>query len=80
MQTICASFDVPLLINIIDGGRTPVLPKRAYIDLGYQIAIYPGAGFLVAAEAMKSVYRTLGQFGSSVDVDVPLRDTKRAPN
>jgi 2-methylisocitrate lyase-like PEP mutase family enzyme len=42
MEKICASFDAPLLVNVVDGGSTPVLSKQAYIDLGYQIAIYPG--------------------------------------
>jgi 2-methylisocitrate lyase-like PEP mutase family enzyme len=74
MEKICASFDAPLLVNAVEGGRTPVLSKQAYIDLGYQIAIYPGTGFMAAAQALHSVYGTLKATGSSVDVDVPLRD------
>ena len=74
MEKVCASFDAPLLVNVVDGGSTPVLSKQAYIDLGYQIAIYPGTGFMAAAEALHSVYGTLKRTGASLDLDVPLRD------
>jgi 2-methylisocitrate lyase-like PEP mutase family enzyme len=74
MEKICSNFDVPLLINVVDGGSTPVLSKQEYIDLGYQVAIYPGTGFMAAAHALNSVYRTIKETGSSVEVDVPLRD------
>ena len=58
----------------VDGGSTPVLSKQDYIDLGYQVAIYPGTGFLACAHALNSVYGTIKETGSSVDVEVPLRD------
>ena len=74
MERICASFDAPLLVNVVDGGSTPVLSKQEYIDLGYQVAIYPGTGFLACAHALNSVYGTIKETGSSVDVEVPLRD------
>ena len=74
MERICASFHAPLLVNVVDGGSTPVLSKQDYIDLGYQVAIYPGTGFLACAHALNSVYGTIKETGSSVDVEVPLRD------
>ena len=74
MERICASCDAPLLVNVVDGGSTPVLSKQEYIDLGYQVAIYPGTGFLACAHALNSVYGTIKETGSSVDVEVPLRD------
>ena len=52
MEKICSSFDTPLLVNVVDGGSTPVLSKQDYIDLGYQIAIYPGTGFMATAQAL----------------------------
>ena len=74
MERICANFDAPLLVNVVDGGSTPALSKQDYIDLGYQVAIYPGTGFLACAHALNSVYGTIKETGSSVDVEVPLRD------
>ena len=74
MSKICTNFDTPLMVNVVDGGSTPVLSKQAYIDLGYQIAIFPATGFLATAHALHSVYKTLKETGSSVGVEVPLRD------
>ena len=34
----------PLLVNVVEGGKTPVLSKQRYIELGYQMAIYPATG------------------------------------
>ena len=74
MERICANFDAPLLVNVVDGGSTPVLSKQDYIELCYKLDIYPGTGFLACAHALNSVYGTIKETGSSVDVEVPLRD------
>ncbi len=72
MQKICASFDLPLIANMVEGGRTPVLPAQQLAQLGYKIAIFPGTGFLAAGAALESIYHTLKQEGSSNNVAVPL--------
>ena len=44
MARIGRHFDVPLLANMADGGRTPILPKQRLEELGYRIAIFPATG------------------------------------
>jgi 2-methylisocitrate lyase-like PEP mutase family enzyme len=65
MARIGRHFDVPLLANMADGGRTPVLPKERLEALGYKIAIFPATGFLAAAKALQRVYTVLKEKGSS---------------
>src|SRR5688500_10690030 len=72
MKQICASFDVPLIANMVEGGRTPVLSAAELTALGYKIAIFPAAGFLAAGAALESVYRTLEREGSSINATTPL--------
>lgn len=74
MERICASFDLPLLVNVVDGGRTPVLSRDRYRALGYRMAIFPATAFLAMGAALNSVYRTLKETGSSLDLPVPLAD------
>ena len=74
MEKICRSFDLPLLVNVVEGGRTPVLTKEAYQALGYSIAIFPGTGFLAVGAALEAVYRTLRETGASVSLPVPVAD------
>jgi len=72
MEKICTSFELPLIANMVEGGRTPVLPARQLAQIGYKIAIFPGTGFLAAGAALESIYQTLKQDGSSNNVTVPL--------
>ncbi|MEQ9643380.1 MAG: isocitrate lyase/PEP mutase family protein [Alphaproteobacteria bacterium] len=74
MRRICGSFDKPLLANMVDGGRTPVLSAEVLADLGYAIAIYPATGFLAVGQALNDVYTHLRRTGSSAGVPTPLYD------
>jgi 2-methylisocitrate lyase-like PEP mutase family enzyme len=72
MQRIGETFDVPLLANMVEGGRTPILSKAELEKLGYKIAIYPVAGLLAAASALQSVYAHLKSTGSTLNWDGEL--------
>lgn len=74
MEIIGKRFDLPLLVNVVEGGKTPVLTAQEYADLGYQVAIYPAAGFLAVGHALTSVYTTLKRTGASTELDVPIAD------
>ncbi len=74
MRIIGDRFDKPLLANIVDGGRTPVLGVDELREIGYQMAIFPATGFLAMGQALDSVYRHIHQQGSSKGVATPLYD------
>jgi 2-methylisocitrate lyase-like PEP mutase family enzyme len=74
MARIGRSFAKPLLANMVDGGKTPVLSRERLQALGYAIAIFPGTGFLAAGAALRSVYDTIRKTGSSTGVTAPLYD------
>ena len=74
MERICAAFDLPLLVNVVEGGSTPVLSKQRYIELGYQMAIYPALAFLALGKAVEDVYGHLKTTGSSVGTQDRLAD------
>jgi 2-methylisocitrate lyase-like PEP mutase family enzyme len=65
MAAIGKRFDKPLLANMADGGRTPILSKARLEQLGYRIAIFPATGFLATAKALANVYGVLKDKGSS---------------
>lgn len=72
METICRRLDKPCLANMADGGRTPILTNARLREVGYRMAIFPSAGFLAASAALRSVYGTLRDEGSSRGATVPL--------
>ncbi len=74
MATICRSIDAPKLVNVVEGGSTPVLAAEEYKKMGYAIAIYPAAGFLAMGAALQTVYARIRETGSSIGADAPLAD------
>jgi 2-methylisocitrate lyase-like PEP mutase family enzyme len=65
MDTIGRSFDVPLLANMVEGGRSPILSRADLERLGFKLAIFPVAGFLAMAAALRSVYGEILATGST---------------
>ena len=72
MERIGRTFDVPLVANMVEGGRTPILDAATLQRLGYRLAIFPALGFLAAGAALTRAYEGLKANGSSVGLDVPL--------
>ncbi len=72
METIGRSFDLPLVANMVEGGRTPILGADELERVGYRLAIFPALGLLAAGEAMQRAFAGLKTRGSSVGLDVPL--------
>jgi methylisocitrate lyase len=56
----------PNVANMIEGGKTPVLPKEQLVELGFQIILYPLAGLFSAAKVMEDVFRKLKQDGTTL--------------
>jgi 2-methylisocitrate lyase-like PEP mutase family enzyme len=68
MVRIGQEIDAPLLANMVEGGRTPILPAARLRQIGYNIAIYPAVGFLAVAAAAERVYGHLLKHGDSTGV------------
>lgn len=74
MRRIGETFrGVPLLANMVQGGRTPPLDRVTLQELGYRIAIHPGLAFLATGAAVEAA---LGDLKADRPVSVPLYDFK----
>jgi len=74
MSRIGSAFDLPLVANMVEKGRTPVLTRAELESIGYRIAIFPVSALLAAVRSMTGVYQTLKMNGSTAGIDVPLAD------
>ncbi|MBK7658565.1 MAG: isocitrate lyase/PEP mutase family protein [Betaproteobacteria bacterium] len=74
MRTIGRSFDLPLLANMVEKGRTPVLTKPELEAIGYRLAIFPMTAMLAALHGMAQAYAHLAAEGSSKGDATPLYD------
>lgn len=71
VKAISEAIDRPLLANMVNGGRTPLMPASELQSLGYRIAIYPALGFLAQGHAIRHAYQDLLDHGVTTDA-VPL--------
>ncbi|MGK7868757.1 isocitrate lyase/PEP mutase family protein [Falsiroseomonas sp. E2-1-a20] len=60
----------PLFANMVEGGRTPIVPADRLHAMGYRIAIYPAVGFLTVAAALTKAYGQLKADGHSNNMGV----------
>ena len=59
MQRYCAEVDGPKMANLIEGGRTPILPLPQLERIGYKIAVFPLTLLNVSIQAMRAALRSL---------------------
>ncbi len=72
MRDACSRINKPMMVNMADGGKTPILPAHALQDIGYSISIFPAMASLAAAAAAESALMNLKQNGTSLSPEVPL--------
>jgi 2-methylisocitrate lyase-like PEP mutase family enzyme len=68
--------DVPLLVNVFKGGKTPMLPIQRLEQMGYRIAIYPSETQRAAIHAMRTTLATLKREGTTESIDTMLTTFK----
>jgi 2-methylisocitrate lyase-like PEP mutase family enzyme len=66
LQEIGRRSPAPNVANMIEGGKTPVLPRQQLADLGFQLILYPLTALFAAAHVMESMYRTLQAEGTTL--------------
>jgi len=75
MSRIGMTFpDHPLIANMVEKGRTPILSKLELEQLGYKIAIFPVTALLASVQAMTKAYEHFKDTGSSINNPVDLYD------
>lgn len=55
----------PLMVNMVEGGRTPILPANELGEMGYRLVIWPDTTMAAAAFAMREALATLKRDGTS---------------
>ena len=68
--------NIPLLVNVFKGGKTPMLPKNRLEKMGYRIAIYPSETQRAAIHAMRTALSTLKREGTTESIDANLTTFK----
>jgi 2-methylisocitrate lyase-like PEP mutase family enzyme len=72
MRRACEAFDLPMMANLSNGGKTPMLPAETLAQIGYAFGIYPSLTSLSAAAAMEQALRALKDHGDGSGGGQPL--------
>ncbi len=65
MVMINKAIKVYTLANMVEGGRTPMLPNQELEALGYNLVIYPTASTYLTTKAMLTLMETLKKEGTT---------------
>ena len=72
MDLACGRFAgrIPMLANMVEGGKTPVIDAQSLGQKGYRIVIFPGGTARAVAHTLQAYYGSLHQHQTSL----PWRD------
>ena len=74
-ETFAKAIGAPLLANMTEFGRTPLLPAKALEALGCKMVIWPVTALRMAAKAHEDLYTTIREEGSATSL-LPRMQTR----
>jgi 2-methylisocitrate lyase-like PEP mutase family enzyme len=79
MRTLCTRFKgrTPTLANLVEGGRTPILPTPLLQEIGYRVAIYPNSLTRAFAHAGSELMAMLKETGTTAGFANRMFDHRR---
>jgi 2-methylisocitrate lyase-like PEP mutase family enzyme len=63
MKRIAGELPRPTVVNLVEGGRTPLLPHARLEELGFKIALHPVTALLSSLRAMRDTLSSLREHG-----------------
>jgi 2-methylisocitrate lyase-like PEP mutase family enzyme len=76
MDRVCSTFAnrIPLLANMVEGGKTPVQSVSELTQRGYRIVIFPGGTVRFAARQLQGYYASLREHGTTLPQQAQMLD------
>jgi 2-methylisocitrate lyase-like PEP mutase family enzyme len=76
MEAACARFAhrVPLLANMVEGGKSPVLSAQALGGIGFRIVIFPGGTARAVAHTLRRYFAALQRDGTTAGMRDEMLD------
>jgi len=68
-----SAISIPMLANMTEFGKTPLISVSKFADLGYQIVIFPMTAFRVMLKAMDETYLEVIKEGSQKNIMNKMR-------
>ena len=72
MEQACKKIDLPMMVNMNDGGTASMFSSQELRQMGFQIAIWPSFLPLAIIHTLRHAISAFQQTGSSENPGVPL--------
>ncbi len=76
MEQVCAEVEGTKLINLVPGGKSPIVPPDGLAAMGFRIALYPLAALSPAVHAMRQALIALGNGGNAAPPELSFEDLR----
>jgi PEP phosphonomutase and related enzymes len=80
MRMIPKNVPAPCLVNIVEGGKTPLVPNEALQEMGFKVVIYANAPLKASIRGMKDLLQHLKDTGTTANCDDNLMITMAERN
>ena len=67
---------IPLLVNMVEGGKTPMLPAAELQTMGFSVVIFPGGLVRAIARTAEQYFDSLNEMGSTRNYQNKMFDFK----
>ena len=67
---------IPLLVNMVEGGKTPMLPAAELETMGFSVVIFPGGLVRAIARTAEQYFDSLNEMGSTRNYQNKMFDFK----
>jgi methylisocitrate lyase len=68
-----AGVSAPLMANMTEFGKTPIIPASRFEEMGYEMVIFPMTGFRMMLKALDDCYAALVETGTQADMIERMR-------
>lgn len=65
MKRATKEVDIPLIVALVEGGKTPLISVSEAEEMGFKVVAFPGTAMFACAKAVRDVFRLMKQTGSA---------------
>ena len=69
LEIIAKSVKAPLMVNMVEHGRTPLLSPAEFQKMGYSVVAYPLSAIYTVPKALADLYREIKEKGTTKDFE-----------
>lgn len=72
LRVVAREIQVPMVVNMVEGGRTPIVGADELADMGYKVILYANAVLRMAMAAAVRTLEVLREEGSTATIDADM--------